>query len=198
MTIEVPVLVVGGGPVGLTLGIELAWRGTPALVVEERTAPTEHPKATLLGSRSMELYRRWGLAEAILDAALPDDEHYRILFTTRLARHELHRFTSPSLRQVRDRAAAGRERFAELAWSPYSKTQIGQQALEPVLLRHADGWVTAYAHADRVLVAVDEEVAIGQTIATVGSTGEVASPQLHFEIRRGTEPVDPAQYLAAR
>jgi murein DD-endopeptidase MepM/ murein hydrolase activator NlpD len=67
-----------------------------------------------------------------------------------------------------------------------------------VLLRHADGWVTAYAHADRVLVAVDEEVAIGQTIATVGSTGEVESPQLHFEIRRGTEPVDPAQYLAAR
>ena len=67
-----------------------------------------------------------------------------------------------------------------------------------VLLRHADGWVTAYAHVDRVLVAADERVSIGQTIATVGTTGNVATPQLHFEIRRGTDPVDPSVYLTAR
>jgi murein DD-endopeptidase MepM/ murein hydrolase activator NlpD len=47
-------------------------------------------------------------------------------------------------------------------------------------------------------VAADERVSIGQTIATVGATGNVASPQLHFEIRRGTEPVDPSVYLTAR
>ena len=56
--IETPVLIAGGGPVGLSLGIDLALRGQRALLVEERTGPGAHPKATLLGARSMELYRR--------------------------------------------------------------------------------------------------------------------------------------------
>ena len=137
--IETAVLIVGGGPVGLTLAGELGWRGTPCVLLEERTAPTTHPKATLLGPRSMELFRRWGLTQAIYGAALPADAQYAITFSTTLAGHELHRVRSPSIRETIERAPEVVARNRELLWSPYYKTQIGQQALEPVLWRHAEG-----------------------------------------------------------
>jgi murein DD-endopeptidase MepM/ murein hydrolase activator NlpD len=64
-----------------------------------------------------------------------------------------------------------------------------------VLVRHANGFVTAYAHASDILVKRGEAVKRGQVIAHSGQTGSVTSPQLHFEIRKGATPVDPAQYL---
>lgn len=134
---ETPVLIVGGGPVGLTLAIDLARRGIACTLVERRSETTDHPKATLLGARSMELYRRWGLDEAIYARALPPDHNYFIIFTTRLAKHELFRFTSPSINQIRYRDPEAAKRFRELAWSPYGKTQIGQQTLEPILVDEA-------------------------------------------------------------
>jgi 2-polyprenyl-6-methoxyphenol hydroxylase-like FAD-dependent oxidoreductase len=136
---ETPLLIVGGGPVGLTLGIDMATRGQPCVLVEERTRPTAHPKATLLGARSMEYFRRWGLDEAVYAAAIPEDLPYQIIFTTRLAGQELGRFVSPPIRAIRDRDPEAVAKHRELSWSPYSKTQIGQQNLEPVLLDHARG-----------------------------------------------------------
>ncbi|MGD9923401.1 MAG: peptidoglycan DD-metalloendopeptidase family protein [Pseudorhodoplanes sp.] len=64
-----------------------------------------------------------------------------------------------------------------------------------VLVRHANGHVTAYAHASELLVKRGESVKRGQTIAKSGQTGNVSSPQLHFEIRKGATPVDPMQHL---
>jgi len=64
-----------------------------------------------------------------------------------------------------------------------------------VLLRHSNGFVTAYAHASEILVKKGDVVKRGQPIAKSGQTGSVTSPQLHFEIRKGSTPVDPAQYL---
>ncbi|MGB6798225.1 MAG: M23 family metallopeptidase, partial [Xanthobacteraceae bacterium] len=65
-----------------------------------------------------------------------------------------------------------------------------------VLVRHANGFVTAYAHASDILVKRGDSVKRGQVIAHSGQTGNVTSPQLHFEIRKGATPVDPAQYLS--
>jgi murein DD-endopeptidase MepM/ murein hydrolase activator NlpD len=65
-----------------------------------------------------------------------------------------------------------------------------------VLVRHGDGFVTAYAHASEILVKKGDTVKRGQVIAKSGQTGNVTSPQLHFEIRKGATPVDPAQYLS--
>jgi murein DD-endopeptidase MepM/ murein hydrolase activator NlpD len=67
-----------------------------------------------------------------------------------------------------------------------------------LLIRHADGWITAYAHNQTLLVRQGEKVKRGQAIATVGNSGNVSSPQLHFEIRKGTDPVDPLGYLSSR
>ena len=135
--IETPVLIVGGGPVGLSLAGELGWRGLPCTLLETRTAPTEHPKATLLGARSMEYFRRWGITDDIYRAALPPEVNYFITFSSRLAGYELYRITSPSIRQTIERPPEVMARWRELQWSPFYKTQIGQQALEPVLWRFA-------------------------------------------------------------
>lgn len=66
-----------------------------------------------------------------------------------------------------------------------------------VLIKHANGWTTAYAHNDSLLVRRGAQVKRGQVIAKAGSTGSVSSPQLHFEIRRGTRAVNPSDYLTA-
>jgi murein DD-endopeptidase MepM/ murein hydrolase activator NlpD len=65
-----------------------------------------------------------------------------------------------------------------------------------VLIRHDNGYVTAYAHAERMLVARGDTVTKGQVIAYAGATGDVTSPQLHFEIRQGIKPLNPRVLLA--
>lgn len=65
-----------------------------------------------------------------------------------------------------------------------------------ILVRHANGYVTAYAHASQLLVKRGDTIKRGQVIAKSGQSGEVASPQLHFEIRKGSTPVDPLQFLS--
>ena len=64
-----------------------------------------------------------------------------------------------------------------------------------VLVRHANGFVTAYANASEITVKRNDQVHRGQVIAKSGQTGTAANPQLHFEIRKNSAPVDPMQYL---
>ncbi|MCB9983263.1 MAG: LysM peptidoglycan-binding domain-containing M23 family metallopeptidase [Rhodospirillales bacterium] len=64
-----------------------------------------------------------------------------------------------------------------------------------ILVRHDDRWMTAYAHLDRIDVKRGDVLKRGQAIGTVGSTGSVDSPQLHFEVRRGTDAINPSRYL---
>ena len=65
-----------------------------------------------------------------------------------------------------------------------------------VLVRHPNGYVSAYAHASEILVKRGDAIKRGQVIANAGQTGNVTSPQVHFEIRKGSTPVDPSKYLA--
>lgn len=67
-----------------------------------------------------------------------------------------------------------------------------------LLIRHSGGWVSAYAHNSRLLVKKGQVVRRGQTIARVGRSGGVGQPQLHFELRRGPEAVDPLRHLPKR
>ncbi len=64
-----------------------------------------------------------------------------------------------------------------------------------VLLRHDNGWVTAYAHNEELLVKRGEKVSRGQVIAKAGKTGTVDQPQIHFELRQGSKPVDPTPFM---
>ncbi len=67
-----------------------------------------------------------------------------------------------------------------------------------LLIKHAGGWVSAYAHNEALLVARGARVKAGEVIARAGQTGAVAEPQLHFELRRGRAPVDPAAVIGGR
>lgn len=64
-----------------------------------------------------------------------------------------------------------------------------------ILVKHDKGLMTVYAHLDEVLVKRGDVVSAGQKIGTVGKSGTVKEPQLHFEIRKGTTPVDPKKHL---
>jgi len=64
-----------------------------------------------------------------------------------------------------------------------------------VLIRHDNGWVTAYAHNDQLKVKRGDKVTRGQVIAKAGKTGSVDQPQVHFELRQGAKPVDPLPYM---
>lgn len=67
-----------------------------------------------------------------------------------------------------------------------------------VLVRHAGNWLTAYAHNDVLLVSRGTAVRRGEIIARAGQSGTVTSPQLHFEVRRGSKPLNPLQYMPSR
>ena len=64
-----------------------------------------------------------------------------------------------------------------------------------ILIRHANGWVSAYAHNSQLLVKQGQKVKRGQEIARAGNTGTVKQPLLHFELRKGDTPVDPLPWL---
>ncbi|MBR3510660.1 MAG: LysM peptidoglycan-binding domain-containing M23 family metallopeptidase [Alphaproteobacteria bacterium] len=64
-----------------------------------------------------------------------------------------------------------------------------------VIMQHADGWMTVYAHMDSMSVKRGTKVSVGQQIGKIGMTGKVDKPQLHFEIRKGTKAYNPTQYL---
>lgn len=66
-----------------------------------------------------------------------------------------------------------------------------------VLVKHSGGYTTAYAHAERLVVARGDFVARGQVIGYAGQTGDVSTPQVHFEIRSATTPVNPRSYLTS-
>jgi murein DD-endopeptidase MepM/ murein hydrolase activator NlpD len=66
-----------------------------------------------------------------------------------------------------------------------------------VLVRHANNWVSAYANNEQLLVKRGDKVSRGQVIAKAGTSGSVPEPQVHFELRKGSRPVDPTQYMSS-
>lgn len=102
----VPVLIAGGGPVGLTLAHELARHEVGCLVVERNATTTAHPKMDLTNSRTMELYQRLGVAELVRSVGVPPDNPFDVLWCSSPTGTVLHRFAYPSQterwRQLRD------------------------------------------------------------------------------------------------
>lgn len=91
-----PVLIVGGGPVGLALAIDLGLRGIECLLVEQGDGGIFHPRANTVNSRSMEFCRRWGVAEQVRNAGAPPDFPLDILYVTGLQGHEIARIDRPT------------------------------------------------------------------------------------------------------
>jgi 2-polyprenyl-6-methoxyphenol hydroxylase-like FAD-dependent oxidoreductase len=102
MTITVPVLVVGGGPVGLMTAFDLQSRGVRVLLIERNCGTTRHPKMDITNGRSLEHFRRLGIAERIRDVAVPRDHPMDVSWVTRLNEWELARFRYPDVNTARE------------------------------------------------------------------------------------------------
>src|SRR5689334_25363889 len=110
------VIIIGGGPCGLTLAIELGRRQVPVILLEERASPARFPAANATQARTMEHYRRLGFAEKVRAQGLPADYPTDIAYFTRYTKHELARFSLPSARAARElvRTLTGSWSAAEL------------------------------------------------------------------------------------
>ena len=133
MKYDYPVIIVGGGPVGMVVAAELGQRGVSCLLLEQGDGSNNHPRANVVSPRSMEHFRRWGIDQQVLAAGLPLDYPTDIVFTTRLTGKEILRFAFPSIARARDADAALLAQYPEIAHSPYFKTAVGQNHIEPVL-----------------------------------------------------------------
>ncbi len=131
--LDCAVVIIGGGPCGLMLAIELGRRNVPVILLEERTAPVRFPAANATQARTMEHYRRLGFAEKVRSKGLPQDYPTDIAYFTRYTKHELARFSLPSARAAREmvRSLTGSWSAAEL---PH---RVSQMFVEDVLRAEA-------------------------------------------------------------
>ena len=123
---SIPVLIVGGGPVGLTASILLSRHGVPSLLAERHTGTAVHPKARAINARSMEIYRQCGVEAAIRRAGLGPEHTGLVVWTQTLAGEEIER-------RVPWRAGP-----QSLAISPVRNCLCAQDDLEPVLRAFAE------------------------------------------------------------
>ncbi|AKP92220.1 FAD-dependent monooxygenase [Achromobacter ruhlandii] len=95
---EVPVLIVGGGPVGLAMSIDLARRGVHSVLLEQGDGTIEHPRTGLVAIRTMEAFRMWDIAHQVRECGFPEDYNLSMVFCTSLNGLLLDREPYPSMR----------------------------------------------------------------------------------------------------
>ncbi len=133
-TPPIAVLIIGGGPVGLSLGMDLASRGIDTLILEQRAAmEAPEPRCNHVSARTMEVFRRLGVADQVRASGLPANYPHDVAYVTSMSGYELGRVRIPS-RANRFNDAG----YADGGWpTPEPPHRINQVYLEPVLFRHA-------------------------------------------------------------
>jgi len=169
------VVIIGAGPCGLMLAIELGRRGVATVVLEEKATPSRFPSANATQARTMEHYRRLGFAEKVRAKGLPPDYPTDIAYFTRYTKYELARFSLPSAREARMivKTLSGSWSAAEL---PHRVSQIFVEdvlreeaaALPSVSLR--PGWRMTAVGESGTGVEVDAERADGSKRTTLRAT----------------------------
>ncbi len=135
---ETPVLIVGGGPVGLAASICLSDLGIPSLLVERHATTTTHPKATVVNTRTFELFRQWGIEEEVRAGGLPLDRSRYIVWATTLTGYELGRLDLAAGASPETRADDGAPPRPLGRLSPTMTSICPQDVYEPILKRRAE------------------------------------------------------------
>jgi 2-polyprenyl-6-methoxyphenol hydroxylase-like FAD-dependent oxidoreductase len=164
---ETFVLIVGGGPVGLTAAIELGWRQVPAVLINENLETAQHPKCNNTNARSMEHFRRLGVAHDIRRVGLPAQSSRQNAYVTRFCGYELARMTRPYPLLQQGRMAGGSAEFQKTPEPPHTISQI---RLEPILKQHAEraadvrfGWrLVSFEQGAQAVSALVEDVRSGE------------------------------------
>ena len=123
---ETPILIVGGGPIGLTLALDLGWRGIRCLLIEQGDGSIDLPRGAMVAARTMEFCRRWGIKERIVHSGFPHDYKLDMVFCTSLAGYLLERDEYPCERDQRPPPE-----------SPEKRTWCPQLLFDPTIARSA-------------------------------------------------------------
>src|SRR6187455_3047877 len=170
MSARTPVLIVGGGPVGLALAGELGWRGVPCTLIEMSDGTIEQPKMDLVGIRTMEFCRRWGILDWVRDAPYPLDYPQDYIYVTGLNGYELAREPFP-----------GRGFEPCPPESPQKRERVPQDMFDPILRRFAERSSLATLRYDCELIAFQESpegVRAEVRDTTTGETGIIEADYL--------------------
>lgn len=154
--VDTPVLVVGGGPVGLGLAIELGRSGIPVHLIEMRDGSVTVPKMSQVHARSLEICRRWGVSEQVYEEGFPRAHPHDFIYVTTLVGHELLRIKRPSFNeQPRQSASPERDyQCPQLYFDPILRRLA--ETMAPVKLRYFQRLDGFHEDADRVVVDVTD------------------------------------------
>jgi 2-polyprenyl-6-methoxyphenol hydroxylase-like FAD-dependent oxidoreductase len=153
------VLIVGGGPVGLALAGELGWRGVPCTLIEKTDGAIEQPKMDLVGVRTMEFCRRWGIVDWVRDAPYPPDYPQDYIYVTGLNGYELGREPFP-----------GRGFEACPPESPSKRERVPQDMFDPILRRFASSFPHVTLRSNCELVSfVETGSGVGTEVRDAGT-----------------------------
>jgi len=153
---DIPILIVGGGPVGLALAGDLGWRGAPCLLIEQSDGSIYQPRQDFVGIRTMEFCRRWGLVGAVEASPYPRDVPQDNVYVTSLTGYELGRERFPSMGDEKPPPA-----------SPQKRERCPQNMFDPILrafaashrtveLRYRTRLVGFVQERDRVVATVED------------------------------------------
>lgn len=165
---DIPVLIVGGGPVGLCASIALSRFGVPSLLVERHSAASAFPKGRALSIRTMEVLRRYGLEEAVAAAGLPPEESLHFFFGTSLTCTDYVRNSN-----LPDPARA--------ALSPTFTAVCSQDVLEPLLREYAESLGPGWVHFGQELTGLEQD-GQGVTARLRAPDGEVSTVRAAYAV----------------
>jgi len=153
---DVPVLVIGGGPVGMSLATELGYQGIETLVVERRDGTVSHPKMNMISTRTMEFCRRWGVAGEIRGAGWPPEHPMNIAYVTSLSGYRISGFEYPSYddRPPWQHTPEGHQRCSQLFFDPVIQKRA--ESFESVTSRYRTLFRSFEQDADGVTALLED------------------------------------------
>src|SRR5271166_672061 len=173
---DTEVLIVGGGPTGLTLAIDLGLRGVRAILIERKEAPAFLPKMERCNARTMEIYRRMGIADTVRAAGLPAHCLMDVFIVLSLTKPPLVHLPYPSVAQAKETIAASRDAREPL--EPYQL--ISQYTLEPLLKSKAEKLPSVSVRFGCELISFTQDHAcVTAMVRSVGgATSQISAPYL--------------------
>jgi 2-polyprenyl-6-methoxyphenol hydroxylase-like FAD-dependent oxidoreductase len=150
-----PILIVGGGPVGLALASDLGWRGISCVLIEQTDGSIYQPRMDLVGVRTMEFCRRWGLVPAVEGSPYPRDYAQDNIYLTSLTGYELGRERFPGIGQAPPppQSPQRRERCPQNMFDPILRAFAASQ--QTVALRYRTRLVSFTQNSDRVTATIE-------------------------------------------
>ena len=165
------VLIVGGGPVGLALAGELGWRGVSCTLIEKTDGAIEQPTMDLVGVRTMEFCRRWGIVDWVRDAPYPPDYPQDYIYVTGLNGYELGREPFP-----------GRGFEPCPAESPSKRERVPQDMFDPILRRFASSFPQVTLHYNCELISFAETSGSVRAEVRNGVTGTTETIEADYMV----------------